>query len=190
MSAPGIAFALLVLPTVPVSAAGTGADHQYPVPDNQITTRQAHLKDVREPSTKSRRPAATSCMTTGSRLIPVQRLSQRQKPPARPRRNIEVRSMKSTLQWFGLIAILLTCCVLATGCTRPWGAQGSAAVAQVTAGNPTQSAIHTAPSHTATAAQQQSCTGLKGDICIAGEDCAGTWLAASDSSSCCSRPCT
>jgi hypothetical protein len=35
-----------------------------------------------------------------------------------------------------------------------------------------------------------SCTALGGDVCTAGEECRGSWLAATDTFTCCSQACT
>jgi len=39
-------------------------------------------------------------------------------------------------------------------------------------------------------AADTSCGSFGGDICLAGEECPGSWVAASDSVSCCSQSCS
>jgi hypothetical protein len=89
---------------------------------------------------------------------------------------------KQKLLTFGLIAILVICIVLISGCVKE--------KSETLTPTPTPSVTPT-PTATLTPAPAslKTCTELNGYVCEVGEECQGEWLDASDTFSCCSEKC-
>ncbi|RZN36907.1 MAG: hypothetical protein EFT35_07425 [Methanophagales archaeon ANME-1-THS] len=78
----------------------------------------------------------------------------------------------------GLLALSVLCIVLTSGCVQEKGATPT----------PPPSAPPTLS--TSVAGGLKTCTELNGYVCEVGDECPGEWLDASDTFSCCSKPCT
>jgi hypothetical protein len=89
---------------------------------------------------------------------------------------------KQKLLTFGLMAILVICIVLISGCVKE--------KSETLTPTPTPSVTPT-PTATLTPAPAsfKTCTELNGYVCEVGEECQGEWLDASDTFSCCSEKC-
>jgi hypothetical protein len=82
----------------------------------------------------------------------------------------------------GLLAISVLCIVLTSGCVKEKGATPTPPPAPSATLTPTLTA--------SLAGGLKTCAELNGYVCEVGDECPGEWIDASDTFSCCSKPCT
>jgi hypothetical protein len=98
--------------------------------------------------------------------------------------HIEVRrfhNMEKHKLLAGLLALSVICVALTSGCVKEEGPRPTP--------TSTPSATPTPTITTSVAGKLKTCAELNGSVCEVGEECQGEWLDASDTFSCCSKPC-